>query len=212
MERSAAERLDVFGAFHPGSALDLPPRTQTLVLLGPTGPGFWPHVRGSPEFADGQPDPMDRWSRRVIGRMACALGAKALFPFGGPPYLPFLRWAVESGQAWMSPVGLLVHERAGLFASLRGAIALRERIDLPARKASSPCETCDGRPCLNACPVGALGADGYDVPRCRDWLAQPAGAACSDLGCAVRRACPVSARYGREPAQSAFHMRAFTGA
>lgn len=210
-ERAAAERLEIFGAFHPSSLRDLPSGTGTLVLFGPTGPGFWPHVRAAPEFADGRPDPLDRWSRRVIGKMACALGAKALFPFGGPPYLPFLRWAVESGQAWMSPVGLLVHERAGLFASLRGGIALRERLDLPEPSATRPCDSCAGQPCLAACPVGALGDEGYDVPRCREWLASPAGGGCREQGCAVRRACPISESYGREPAQSAFHMRAFAG-
>jgi hypothetical protein len=45
------------------------------------------------EFRDGRPDPIDRWSRRVIGHMACDLGAKALFPFGGPPWHPFIAWA-----------------------------------------------------------------------------------------------------------------------
>ena len=29
----------------------------------------------------------------MIGRLACAIGAKALFPFGGPPWHPFYAWA-----------------------------------------------------------------------------------------------------------------------
>ena len=89
LERAAARLgLTLLGGFHvtapdPG----LPPETRTLVLLGPGEPGFWATVIATAEFADGQPDPLDRWSRRVIGGWADRIGARALFPFDGPPYL-----------------------------------------------------------------------------------------------------------------------------
>jgi epoxyqueuosine reductase QueG len=179
-----------------------------MILLGPDGADFWRVFRASPEFHDARPDPLDRWSERVTGGLGQALGAKALYPFGGPPHLPFIAWAMRSGSAWASPVGLLVHETAGLFVSYRGALALPQRIDLPATGAR-PCDTCD-RPCLDACPAGALGAEGYDVPRCHDWLDADGGRDCMNLGCAVRRACPVG-RDMRRAAQSTFHMAAFHG-
>ena len=75
----------VLGAFHPGPDDDAPAGCGTLVLLGPDGPGFWTIFRASPEVGDGAPDPLDRWSERVIGALAARLGAAALFPFGGPP-------------------------------------------------------------------------------------------------------------------------------
>lgn len=208
--RAQADGLRAIGGFHAEPGDELPPGTRTLVLLAPSEPGFWPRVTAAPEFADGAPDPLDRWSRRVIGRMACDLGAKALFPFSGPPWHPFIGWALRSGRIHRSPVGLLVDGEAGLFVSLRGAIALRTRVDLPAPD-TSPCESCSDRPCLTSCPVGALTGAGYDTPACRDFLATDAGAACMTAGCAVRRACPVSARHPRPPEQSAFHMRAFRG-
>jgi hypothetical protein len=145
-ERLARHRLEVFGAFHPGPGDGAPAGTQTLLLLGPSEPGFWDHVTATPEFTDGRPDPLDRWSRRVIGHLACDLGAKALFPFAGPPWPPFIAWARRSGRAWASPVGFLVHDRAGLMVSYRGALALKRRIDLPAPPEASPCEGC-ARPC-----------------------------------------------------------------
>ncbi len=210
IEAMAAEhRLAVLGGFHPGPEDDLPPGTGTVLLLGPDGPEFWGHVTAQPEFADGLADQLDRWSRRVIGQMACRLGGKARFPFGGPPWAPFHRWAARSGRAWGSPVGLLVHDTAGLWLSYRGAVALRDRLTLPPVPGESPCESCAEKPCLSACPVGALGADGYDVPACRAFLDTDPGADCMGRGCAVRRACPVSQAFGREAAQSAFHMRQF---
>jgi len=206
---AAGHQLAVFGAFHLVPDDGLPADLAALVLLGPEEPGFWPHLTATPEWQDGCPDPVDRWSRRVIGTMACALGGKAYFPFGGPPYHPFYQWAVRSGRAFASPVSLLVHDRAGLFVSYRGAIALGERLDLPAAPQTSPCATCRTKPCLTACPAAALTARGYDIPRCHAWLDQPAGTDCLSQGCAVRRACPVSQAYGRLPEQSAYHMRLF---
>ena len=186
---------------------DLPRGTKTLLLLAPLEPGFWPHLTAQPEW-DGAPDPMDRWSRRVIGRMACDLRAKALFPFGGPPYHPFYQWALRSGRAWDSPVRLLVHDTMGLFASYRGALALKEAVAMPAPGAK-PCEACPDKPCLTACPPRALTGAGYEVPACHQFLNDTAGKECLTQGCGVRRACPVSRIYARMPVQSAYHMGQF---
>ena len=206
-ERLAEERLEVLGGFAvAGDEAGFPPGTRTLLLLGPAEPGFWAHLTSAPEW-DGAPDPVDRWSRRVIGRIACDLGAKALFPFGGPPWHPFYQWALRTGRAWDSPVRLLVHAGQGLMVSFRGALALREAVPVPPPVAK-PCDTCPA-PCLSACPAGALGAAGYDVPACHAFLDRPVGAECMTGGCLVRRACPLSQSYARLPEQSAYHMGKF---
>jgi hypothetical protein len=206
--KAADEQLAVFGMLHTEPADGLPKDIRTLVLFGPREPGFWPHLQASPEWQDGGPDPLDRWSRRVIGTIACDLGAKACFPFGGPPYHPFYAWALRSGRAWASPVRFLVHDQAGLLVSYRGAIGLHDRLDLPPPSAS-PCQNCPDKPCLTACPPGALNAEGYDLDRCHGFLDTLAGENCLSSGCAVRRACPVSHAYGRLPEQSSYHMRLF---
>jgi epoxyqueuosine reductase len=197
-------KLTILGAFHAEAADDLPAGTQTLLMIGPAE-GFWPHMTAQPEW--GATDPVDRWSRRVIGTIACNLGAKALFPFGGPPYSPFQRWALRTGRMWQSPVRLLVHDVQGLWVSFRGALALKERIDLPDAP-PRPCDTCSA-PCLTACPVGALTDAGYDVPACHQFLNTEAGQTCMTDGCIVRRTCPVSQGYARISKQSAYHMRQF---
>ncbi len=204
--RAAKEHLAIRGHAALTPQDGLPAHLNTIVLLGPNEPGFWPHFAQSAEALDGEPDPLDRWSRRVIGRIACDLGAKAYFPFGGPPYRPFIAWSLRTGRVHQSPVSLMIHPDTGLFFSLRGAIALPEAIDPD--PAPSPCATCADRPCLAACPATALTAQGYDVPRCHAFLDTAPGRVCMDSGCAVRRACPV-ARDRRLPAQSAFHMKAF---
>lgn len=200
-ETARKDGLDIMGALHEDNT--------TLILLGP-GAGFWPIFRQSPEFSDSRPHPIDRWSRRIVTAQADSLNATAHFPFGGPPYNPFLAWALASGRAWSSPVGMLVHDTAGLMISYRGALRLDGVLDLPAPPPAPPCATCLDRPCLSACPAGALGAaSGYDVAACHAWLDTPGGQDCMTAGCRARRACPVSQDFGRDPAQSALHMKAF---
>ena len=201
-----APGLRVMGAFHGGPKDGLPSGCGTLVLLGP-GVDFWPVFSGSAEGKDGHPDPVDRWSERVISELAKSLGGVAIFPFGGPPYAPFLTWALKSGRAWSSPVGMLVHDSTGLMVSYRGALAFTQRLDLDGA-GKMPCDGC-ARPCETACPVGALGPDGYDTRTCHAFLDTSEGTDCLNNGCKARRACPVSAGAGRVEAQSAHHMRYF---
>lgn len=191
--------LVVLGALHEDG--------DTIVLLGPDEPAFWPVFKTSPEFEDGVPDPMDRWSKRVIGGLAEVFEAETAFPSDGPPYPPFIAWALASERCWSSPVGLLVHDKAGLFVSFRGALCLKGTLELPAAPSRSPCSYCMG-PCISACPAMAFAAGSYDVAACKTHLETDAGEDCYQ-GCKVRMACPISQSYGRLPEQSEFHMKAF---
>lgn len=209
-QAAQTRHLTVLGGFHPGPDDKTPEGTGTLILLGPDEPAFWPALKSTPEWLDGAPDAIDRWSLRVIGDWASDIGATALFPFGGPPYQPFFTWATRTGRIHASPVLLLVHDHAGLFVSFRGALALPEVLDLPPAP-PKPCETCETQACLMACPVGALSPDGYDVPGCKTHIQGEDRAQCMSTGCAARRACPVSQSFGRMPEQSAYHMQSFLG-
>lgn len=203
-----AEGLEVMGGFHPTPDDRVPDGLGTILLLGPAEPGFWARVTTSPEGADGRPDPVDRWSARVIAGLADDLGATPLFPFGQPRQ-PFVSWALRTGRVWLSPAHLMVHDRQGLWMSFRGALGFEGRIPLPDTPTSSPCDTCAGKPCLSACPAGALTAATYDLNACHTYLDSPDGAGCMGAGCAVRRACPAGAAYERLAEQSAHHMRHF---
>ncbi len=196
--------LEILGAFHP------PKEHQgcaTIFLLGPAEPGFWKRIKESPEFQ--APDPVDHWSERVIGKLADDHGATAFFPFGKPPYQPFVSWALTCGKVWQSPVNLMIHQSTGLFLSFRGALGFTEKLDIPKANDVSPCESCADKPCLTACPADALTAECYNIPTCHAWLDTDQGKPCMDGGCIARRACPVSKGYGRLKEQSAHHMRHF---
>ncbi|MEM9551050.1 MAG: ferredoxin [Pseudomonadota bacterium] len=206
------DEIETAAAFHGLMIMGASARRDgngTRILLG-AGHGFWPIFQSAPEFSDGAADPLDRWSRRVIDAIAHAHGGSAVYPSDGPPYAPFIDWAMQTGRFWQSPVGMMVHDTVGLMISIRGALHLSSDVALPGNPGPAPCASCPEQPCLQACPVDALSrSKGYDVARCRLYLDTRDGADCMSNGCKARRACPVSERFGRPAEQSAFHMRAF---
>jgi hypothetical protein len=183
---------------------------RTIVLAGMAGREGWSAFAGSPEASDGLDHPLDRWSQRVIETLARELGAKAFFPFGGAPFWPFQQWARRAEPVHPSPIGVLIHPRYGLWHAYRGALGLREALDVSEPAAvPSPCESCSGRWCLTACPVGAFSGLGYDVAACVDHVKSAAGADCVGFGCRARRACPVGAEHAYGSEQANFLIRAF---
>jgi hypothetical protein len=202
--------LGIVGGFHPGPEDLVETGTQTLLLLGATGPNMWARFSASAEAGDGAEHPMDRWSTRVIRDVAQALGATALFPFGGPPWHPFQKWASLGEGAVVSPVAMQASPTRGLWASYRGALAFDARLPLPEWDRASPCAPCPA-PCKTACPVEAFKDGAYDVPRCTAHVRSAEGADCRE-GCLVRRACPAGRALEFPLAQRRFHMAAFLAA
>jgi len=199
--------LGLVGAFHPGPEDMAPEGIGTLLLLGPADGAMWTEFQASPERSDGDPHPLDRWSRRVIDGLASRLGAEAFYPFGGPPWHPFQRWAARGEGAVPSPVSMQATHKRGLFASYRGALGFRKQLTLEASPAPDPCLDCP-TPCLSACPVNAFANGRYDVPSCTAHVTSPEGAMCR-TGCLVRIACPAGAGMALPVEQLASHMAAF---
>jgi hypothetical protein len=201
------------GGFHPlpGDALvDVDGRpVLTVIMIGFTGVTHWERFAGSSEYRDGRADPLDRWSRRIIDALAGEVGGRALYPFGGQPWWPFQRWARRALALHVSPLGVLIDPKFGLWHSYRGALALTTDVALPAPLPwPNPCERCDSKPCLHTCPVEAVQQGSYAVDACRGYV-RSTETGCQSVGCLARRACPVGAEHAYLPTQAAFHMRAF---
>jgi len=217
LDQSLAEHgLCVRGAFEvsaedpmPAPGLGVTP--AALVIVGHAGSALWAAFSASSEFCDGHPDPLDRWSRRIGEALALRFHAHALFPFDGPPYHPFQRWATRAEALRASPLGILIHPQFGLWHAYRFALALPlVPSDLrPTPIADSPCLTCSASPCVSACPVGAISLSGYRAQPCIEHLRNVPDSSCNATGCLSRQACPVGETYRYQPAHRQFHMRAF---
>lgn len=210
----------------------LPLQGKTIILVGHAGSSVWPHFSewlraqgasvphvfracgvsssdGSRPLPDHILEPLDSWSKEVIGAVAAEFGGEAIFP-SDQPYQPFQQWAMAATGMKPSPLGILIHPVYGLWHAYRGAIVFDGlTLSQPVEKLSHPCETCLEKPCLSACPVSAFSDGGYAVERCRSHVKSDAGEDCLTGGCLARRACLVGRTYEYVPEQMRFHMNAF---
>lgn len=70
--------------------------------------------------------------------------------------------------------------------------------------AESPCTSCIGRPCVEACPVDAPGAT-FDLQACMTERVRE-GSACA-YQCLARNACPVGTEYRYDQDQMRYHYQ-----
>jgi ferredoxin len=200
------------GGFHPRDGDDVPAPAGTVVLIGNAGPAMWRAFTDqvAPEEKVATANPLDDWIRRILTKAARQMNAQPLFPFEGPPYYPFSKWAKRAEAVFTSPMGPLIHPEYGLWHAYRGALLFHEVLPLPTRiHGENPCERCETKPCLRTCPVDAIRVDGYDTAACTRHLHTDAGIDCMLLSCRARRACPVGRQHQYEPDQSLLHMRGF---
>ncbi|WP_181166093.1 MULTISPECIES: 4Fe-4S dicluster domain-containing protein [unclassified Mesorhizobium] len=183
---------------------------KSVLLVGQAGAAPWPHfLRWREEQPQAIANPLDTWSRQVIGAVAEKFGARAVSP-SDKPYLPFQQWAVRAEGLRPSPLGILMHPQYGLWHAYRGALLFEEEIALPQPcEAIHLCDACVEKPCLKSCPVDAYSTEGFAYQPCLAHVRGANGGPCRTGGCLDRNACPYGTSY-RYPAEvQAFHMAAF---
>jgi len=213
----AVDGLILRGGFHftsqetaPAGRSGIP--AKSVLLVGQAGAAPWLHFL---QWRERQPqataNPLDTWSRGVIGSVAEKFGARAVSP-SDRPYLPFQQWAMRAEGLRPSPLGILMHPRYGLWHAYRGALLFEDEIALADADATIHlCDTCVEKPCLKSCPVDAYSAGGFAHQACLAHVRSANGSPCRTGGCLDRNACPYGADY-RYPADvQAFHMAAFAG-
>ncbi|MCV3764428.1 ferredoxin [Rhizobium sp. TRM95796] len=183
---------------------------RTVVLIGNIGGSLWPTFSQWLEFeGTGLAHPLDAWSERVIRPLAAP--GEAWFP-SEKPWKPFQQWAMRAEGLQSSPLGILIHPVHGLWHGYRGAIGFAERIgEATVTFDRHPCDHCPDKPCLAACPAGAITDAGFGYAACRGFLASDDGqASCMTGGCLSRAACPVGAEHRYASEQLRFHMEALS--
>lgn len=213
-EAIAPASLFVRGGFHPEAADLVPPlpgggAVGTVVLIGNAGVAMWDAFQATRPDPDRR-NPLESWLAPRIEEAAEAVGAHAIFPNQGPPFIPLQDWARRVEPVHRSPIGLMIHARFGLWHAYRAALLFADRLELPPRDDTpSPCDTCDAKPCLNVCPADAFGPTSFDFAACFAHVEGADGAPCRERGCLARRACPVGRDHLYPRAQQAFHTAAF---
>ena len=183
---------------------------RSVLLVGQAGAGPWPHFMAWRERKPSDlENPLDSWSRGVIGGIAERFGARAVSP-SDKPYLPFQQWAMRAEGLRPSPLGVLMHPRYGLWHAYRGALLFADLVPLPeAAPSVHLCDQCIDKPCMTACPVNAHSPQGFAYQSCLAHVRGPRGGLCRSGGCLDRNACPYGAAYRYSTEAQAFHMAAF---
>jgi len=185
---------------------------RSILIVGDAGASYWRHFAQwrTTQRAD-LPNPLDTWSRAVIGEVADKAGARVLMP-NDRPFAPFQQWAARAEAIRSSPLGILIHPDYGLWHAYRGALLFDVEISIqPPERSNHPCALCVGKPCLNACPVAAFSPAGFAYESCLAHVRGPSGAPCREHGCVARNACPVGEEWRYPDEVQAFHQKAFAG-
>jgi ferredoxin len=183
---------------------------RAILLVGQAGAAPWPHfLRWREQQPQAIANPLDTWSREVIGAVAKTFGARAVSP-SDRPYLPFQQWAMRAEGLKPSPLGILMHPQYGLWHAYRGALLFEDELPVQAAEAAPHlCDTCVEKPCLKSCPVDAYSAQGFAYQSCLAHVRGTDGEPCRSGGCLDRNACPYGTTYRYPPEVQAFHMASF---
>ncbi len=213
----SANGLILRGGFNFAAGEDVPAGVsgagaKSVLLVGQAGAAPWPHfLRWRERQPQAITNPLDIWSREVIGAVARDFGARAVSP-SDRPYLPFQQWAMRAEGLKPSPLGILMHPRYGLWHAYRGALLFEDEIEVEASQAPIHlCDTCVAKPCLKSCPVDAYSPEGFAYQSCLAHVRGADGSPCRTGGCLDRNACPYGRAYRYPPEVQAFHMAAFAG-
>jgi hypothetical protein len=176
---------------------------RQLHLFGHAGPCMWQALQASDYVTDA--DPVDAYSAAVVADWFAGQGVRhrLLFPFG-QPRLPLQALGELAGWHHRSPFMVGVNGQWGSWYAYR-AVALADSAMPATPKAEWPdvCASCIDKPCVAACPAGALVDEASRLTRCIDYRLQEASP-CSHQ-CLARNACPVGAAHRYSDAQIRYH-------
>ena len=177
---------------------------ERLVLLGMGGSALWDWMNPR-DLSDA--DPFDAVSRRTALEVAARFwedpAPRLLYP--GDALIPLQQLGRWVGWSTPSPLGLDISPVFGPWFAFRAAFLTTAALPFTKpRTVVSPCDTCEDRPCIRACPVGAITKeDAFNRQVCiGQRLDDQKGCG---IQCQSRLACPVGVEWRYPPAQLRYH-------
>lgn len=179
-----------------------------LVLLGHGGKQLWQALN---VFGHHTPDPIDHYSTVMTKQfIETYLGASSgqthlmLYPLTSIP-IPLQRLGELAGWHHPSPLGIGINAKYGVWFAYRAAFLTTHPLPItPPHTTRSPCDTCYDKPCISACPSGAVqGVGHFDIYKCSDFRILNASP-CQDR-CLARLACPYAPEHQYRLEQTQYH-------
>lgn len=177
-----------------------------LILIGHLGRDCWASLQQRGMHGA---HPLDSFvTERVRGWMdATWPEARWRQVFPGPHPVGLQRLGALAGWHHPSPFWVGVDAEWGSWFAYRAVLLADTSLPVtPRRTSATPCEACADKPCIAACPAGALASEQTGPWRLQTCLAsrrQP-DSPCADR-CLARNACPVGEPYRYTDQQIAYH-------
>ncbi|TXT41158.1 MAG: hypothetical protein FD135_617 [Comamonadaceae bacterium] len=179
--------------------LEPAPHERQLILFGHAGRRLWECVQ-----AEGihSAHPIDEYSVRTVARwleQALPL-ARSRQVFPGAQRIGLQRLGAIAGWHRAAPFMVGIDSVWGSWFAYRVAILTDTTLPASAPVDNGyPCDSCVDKPCITACPAGALVSGRFNLAACN------AGRLAADsncaLGCLARSACPVGAEHRYDDSQ-----------
>lgn len=179
---------------------------RQLILIGHLGRDFWAAAKQRGLHGS---HPLDQYVSECVTRwMTHSLPCQAWHQvFPGPAPVGLQRLGDLAGWHHPSPFWVGVDAEWGSWFAYRAVVLADTDLPLtPKRDTVSPCDRCVDKPCVSACPAGALASEqtgAWRLQACLDERKRP-GTACLDR-CLTRNACPVGEPYRYSDEQIAYH-------
>lgn len=192
---------------------------RSIVVIGSGGRAFWDAVKRHAERHDGwwqREHPLDDFTRAVVENEIApdvvrqGVDCKIVYPFTAErPTLNFIELARAAGLAGPTILGVVAHPSYGPWIAFRAALLVDVLVDTPGDALGfDPCPSCVARPCITACPGGAVAyPKGWDIPKCLVHRVEQE-ADCAGR-CHARVACVLGPEHRYSDEELAYHqMRA----
>jgi hypothetical protein len=193
--------VDMAAALRAAAASGSATTVRQAILIGHGGPGLWSAVQAAEVPGD---DPIDDFTVGVVRRWIAAMlpGRDACVLYPGPARVGLQALGRIAGWHHDSPFMVGINQRFGSWFAYRALLVTDSdfRPGAP-MTGDSPCVHCAARPCVAACPAGALGMAGerFDLERCIAYRSAD-GSRCAST-CIARTTCPVGSEHRYPEAQ-----------
>jgi len=179
---------------------------RQLLVLGHGGSAFWRAVSAS-VVSDKMSAPIDTFTiaqvEKFFAEHAPDMSFQIVYP--GPALVPLQRLGALLGWHNDTPFKVGVNQAWGSWFAYRALLLVDSELT-PSMPLTypSPCDACERKPCVRACPVKAVSETAeFDLDRCmhfRNRADSPCGQRCLS-----RLACPVGSEHRYSDAQLSYH-------
>lgn len=172
---------------------------QQLVLLGHGGRRLWDCVQQAGLASE---HPIDDYCVATVDRCFAQYlpGRRYRIVYPGDAPIGLQTLGGLAGWHHPSPFMVGIDPEFGSWSAYRAVVlAATDFCPSPVVDRSHPCRSCSGRPCIAACPAGALADGRFALDKCSRYRLLP-DSPCAD-GCLARQACPVGAEHRYDDAQ-----------